>query len=145
WAATAGTISTSGLYTAPNAMPASSSVTVTATGPNGSAHAVVTLLPPTPAITSVGGNGQLPLGIFTTVITGTGFINTSIALLNGSPLSTTLSNGSLKVTGFHGQSGTASMTVANGTVTSPPFTVQIGVKNALVSAAAARRFLEQAA
>jgi hypothetical protein len=37
------------------------------------------------------------------------------------------------------------MTVSNGSVTSKQFAVQIGVANALVSSAAARRFLEQAA
>ena len=57
--------------------------TVTATGPNGTATATVTLIPPTPVITGVGSNGQLPLGIFSTTITGTGFTATSVALLNG--------------------------------------------------------------
>jgi uncharacterized protein (DUF1800 family) len=145
WTATAGTVASSGLYTAPAAMPSSSSVTVTATGPNGSATAMVTLLPPTPVITGVGGNAQLPLGIFTTSIAGTGFLNSSIANLNGTALSTMFLNGLLNITGFYGHSGTASLTVSNGAMTSQPFTVQIGVQNALVSAAAARRFLEQAA
>jgi uncharacterized protein (DUF1800 family) len=144
WAASAGSISTNGLYTAPTAMPTSSSLTVTATGPNGSASASVTLLPPAPVITAVG-SGQLPLGIFTASVTGTGFISSSVAKLNGTALSTTYSNGALTITGFSGQSGTASITVTNGALTSPPFAVQIGVPNALVSAAAARRFLEQAA
>jgi uncharacterized protein (DUF1800 family) len=144
WTATAGTVSSSGLYTAPNVLPASSSVTVTATGPNGSAKATVTLLPPTPVITSVG-SGPLPLGIFTTSVNGTGFISSSVAKLNGTPLSTTFSNGTLTATGFYGHSGTASLTVSNGTATSQPFSVQVGVQNAVVSPAAARRFLEQAA
>ncbi len=43
WTATAGTISAQGLYTAPAAMPTSSTVTVTATGAGGSASATVTL------------------------------------------------------------------------------------------------------
>ena len=145
WTATAGVVSATGLYTAPSNMPASAGVTVTAVGPNGSVNAAVTLLPPTPVITSVGGNGQLPLGIFTTGITGTGFLSSSVAKLNGTPLGTTFSNGSLTVTGFYGQSGTANMTVSNSSAISPPFPVQIGVQNAAVSAAAARRFLEQAA
>ena len=46
WSASAGTISSTGLYTAPATMPASASVTVTATGPNGSAPATVTLVAP---------------------------------------------------------------------------------------------------
>ncbi|MGD0629894.1 MAG: IPT/TIG domain-containing protein [Terracidiphilus sp.] len=48
WTATAGTVSSSGLYKAPATMPASSKVTVTATAPGGSASAVVTLLPVAP-------------------------------------------------------------------------------------------------
>ncbi len=43
WSATAGTVSTTGLYTAPSTLPASGTVTVTATGPGGSASATVTL------------------------------------------------------------------------------------------------------
>src|SRR6185312_12874052 len=97
-----------------------------------------------PVITSVG-NGQLPLGIFSATITGAGFLPTSTAQLNGAPLSTTYSNGSLNVTGFDGQSGQAGVTVSNGASVSQPFPVQVGIQNALVSTAAARRFLEQAA
>ncbi len=143
--ATAGTITSAGLYTAPATLPSSTSVTITATGPNGSASATVTLLPPTPVITAVGTNNTLPLGIFSTTITGTGFTTQSTAQLAGTPLSVAYSAGSLNVTGFFGQSGTANLTVANASVTSQPFAVQIGVPNALVSAAAARRFLEQSA
>jgi uncharacterized protein (DUF1800 family) len=144
WTATAGTVSTSGLYTAPASWPGSGNATVTATGPSGSASAVVTIVPPVPVITGVG-NGLLPLGIFTATIAGSGFIATSTAQLNGVTLATTYSAGALTVTGFYGQSGAAHVTVSNGSVTSQPFPVQIGVQNALVSAAAARRFLEQAA
>ena len=50
--------------------------TVTATGPNGSATATVTLIPPAPVITGVGSNGQLPLGFSPRPITGTGFLPT---------------------------------------------------------------------
>jgi uncharacterized protein (DUF1800 family) len=87
----------------------------------------------------------LPLGLFTTTIAGTGFTSSSIASLNGTPLGTTLSNGSLTVSGFASLSGAGQVTVSNGSATSLPFTVQIGVPNAQVSSAAARRFLEQAA
>jgi hypothetical protein len=145
WAATYGTVTTAGLYTAPSAMSSTGTDTVTATGPNGNAIATVTLIPPTPVITGVGSNGQLPLGIFTTTITGTGFTSSSVASLNGTPLGTTFSNGALAVTGFASLSGAGYMTVSNGSVTSQQFAVQIGVANALVSSAAARRFLEQAA
>jgi uncharacterized protein (DUF1800 family) len=148
WTATYGTVTAAGLYTAPAAMPSTGTDTVTAAGPNGSATATVTLIAPiapTPAITGAGSNGQLPLGIFNTTITGTGFTSSSVAALNGAPLGTAFSNGSLTVSGFASLSGAGQLTVSNGSATSPPFTVQIGVPNALVSSAAARRFLEQAA
>jgi hypothetical protein len=144
WTASVGTISTSGLYTAPAALPASSNVTITATGANGSASAAVTLIAPTPVIQSVG-SGTLPLGIFSTTITGTGFGVQSVAKLNGVPQLTVFLDGALSVSGFYGESGVANMTVSNGATSSAAFPVQIGVKNALASAAASRRFLEQAA
>ena len=145
WAATYGSVTTSGLYTAPSAMSSTGTDTVTATGPSGSGTATVTLIPPTPTITGVGSNGQLPLGIFTTTITGTGFIASSVASLNGTALGTAFSSGVLTVTGFASLSGPGNVTVSNGPATSAPFAVQIGAANALVSSAAARRFLEQAA
>jgi len=145
WAATHGSVTSAGFYTAPTALPATGTDAVTATGPNGTATATVTLIPPTPVITGVGASGQLPLGIFMTTIAGSGFTATSVALLNGSPLGTTLSGSTLNVTGFSGVSGVGNITVSNGSAVSPPFPVQIGVANAQVAAAAARRFLEQAA
>ena len=145
WAATYGTVTSAGLYTAPTVLPAAGADSVAATGPNGTATATVTLIPPTPVITGVGANGQLPLGIFTTSITGSGFAATSVAALNGTALGTTFSNGALTVTGFASVSGAGSITVSNGSAVSQPFPVYIGVPNAQVTAAAARRFLEQAA
>jgi uncharacterized protein (DUF1800 family) len=145
WAATYGSVTATGMYTAPAVLSATGTDTVTATGPNGSATATVTLIPPTPVITGVGSSGQLPLGIFTTTIAGTGFAATSIASLNGTALGTTFASGALTVTGFSSVSGPGSITVSNGSVTSKAFPVTIGVAGALVSSAAARRFLEQAA
>ncbi len=145
WTATYGTVTSSGLYTAPPAMSSTGTDSVTATGPNGNATATVTLIPSTPVITGVGSNGQLPLGIFTTTITGTGFTSSSVASLNGTLLGTTFSNGALTATGFSSLSGAGYITVSNGSVTSQPFAVQIGVPKAQVSSAAARRVLEEAA
>jgi len=145
WAAAHGTVTTAGLYTAPASLSTTGTDTVTATGVNGNATATVTLIPPTPVITGVGSNGQLPLGIFSSTVTGTGFIASSVALLNGTPLKTTFSGGTLTATGFSGASGSGSITVTNGSVVSKAFVVEIGVKNPQVSPAAARRFLEQAA
>ncbi len=52
WTATAGTVTTTGLYTAPSTMPASNTVTVTSTGPGGSASATVTLVNTAPQVIS---------------------------------------------------------------------------------------------
>jgi uncharacterized protein (DUF1800 family) len=145
WAAVYGSVTSAGMYTAPSVLSPTGTDTVAATGPNGTAAATVTLIPPTPVITGVGANGQLPLGIFSTTITGSGFGAASVAALNGTALGTTFSGGSLTVTGFASVSGLGNVTVSNGAAVSLPFPVQIGVPNALVSAAAARRFLEQAA
>jgi uncharacterized protein (DUF1800 family) len=146
WSALYGTISATGLYTAPAAMPASGKDTVSVSGLGGSASATVALVPPAPVITAAGTGGQLPLGIFSATVTGTGFINTSVVSINGSALTTTYSSPiSLTISGFVGQAGPGSLVVSNGSVVSAPFAVQVGVPNPQVSPAAARRFLEQAA
>ena len=107
---------------------------MTATGPNGAANATVTLIPPTPVITGVG-NGQLPLGIFSATITGTGFLASSVAQLNGTPLGTIYSSGALNVTGFYCTIRPGEHHCQQRFCTSQPFPVQIGVANAQVSAA----------
>ncbi len=145
WTATAGSIDNTGLYTAPAVMPASNAVTITATGPGGSGKANVTLIPNTPPqITSIN-PPSLPLGVFSLAVNGSGFITQSVVQLNGKALPTMLNNGVLTVTGFAGSVGQGNLTVVNGPLTSPQFPVQIGAANPLVSASAARRFLEQAA
>ncbi len=144
WVAIAGTVDSTGFYTAPATMTSSGTDTVSATGPNGTAAATVTLIPPAPSITSVSTN-PLPLGLFTATVTGTGFLATSVAKLNGSPLTSSLSNGALTISGFAAQSGSANLTISNGASTSLPYVVQVGIVNAKASSAAARRFLERAA
>jgi hypothetical protein len=146
WTATAGAIDSTGLYTAPAVMPAATSVTITATGPGGSGKATVTLIPSTPpAITGIN-PPSLPLGVFSFTVQGSGFIAQSVAQLNGKALPTTFVNANtLNVTGFAGVTGQGSLTVVNGPLVSPALPVQIGVANPLVSASAARRFLEQGA
>ncbi len=145
WTAMYGSVTSAGMYTAPAVLPSTGSDSVAATGPTGTATATVTLIPPTPTITGVGTNGQLLLGVFGASITGTGFAATSTATLNGTALGTTFSAGALTVTGFASVSGAGSVTVSNGSAASQPFPVYVGVPNAQVSSAAARRFLEQAA
>ena len=127
-------------------MPASGTDTVTASNSTGHSAATITLVSNVaPTISSIG-TSPLPLGIFSTTVTGAGFTAGSVASLNGIALTTTFgSASSLNVSGFAGPASSGNLTVANGPVVSQPFTVSIGVQNPQVSASAARRFLEQAA
>jgi uncharacterized protein (DUF1800 family) len=145
WSAVAGSITPSGLYTAPAVVSASGTDTITATGPGGKGTAIVTLLSRVPAIQTLNPSA-LALGSFAATITGTGFTAQSTATLGGLPLiigaQTTTS---LSVSGFAPTTGMVGLIVSNGSTSSSPLSVQVGNPNALVSAAAARRFLEQAA
>jgi hypothetical protein len=145
WSAAAGSITTAGLYTAPASMTASGTDTVKATGPGGTGTAIVTLQNyPPPAVTSLS-PAALPLGSFTATIAGSGFVATSGVTLGGTALTVTShSASSLNVSGFASTTGMVNLIVSNGSTSSAPFAVQVGNPNAQVSAAAARRFLEQA-
>jgi uncharacterized protein (DUF1800 family) len=146
WSAVSGTVTATGLYKAPAAMPASGTDTVTAKNTAGQSAATVTLVSNVPPTISSIGMSPLPLGVFSTTVTGSGFTAASVAELNGVALTTTFgSASSITVSGFAGPGSSGSLTVANGAVVSQPFTVPIGVQNPVVSASAARRFLEQAA
>jgi hypothetical protein len=146
WAATAGSITNAGLYTAPAVMPASPTATITASGPGGQGTATVTLISNIPPVIQSLSAPSLPLGVFSATITGSGFIAQSAASLNGSAMVTSFVNGTtLNVTGFASGGGMQNITVANGAIVSQPFSVQVGVPNPLLTASAARRFLEQAA
>ncbi len=105
----------------------------------------MTLVPPAPVITGVGTNGQLPLGIFSATISGSGFISTSVASLNGVALSTAYSAGSLSVTGFSAVSGTANIVVTNDLYRRSPSRCRSAWRTLWYRRTAARRFLEQAA
>lgn len=88
-----GTISSSGLYTAPASLPTPSSVTVSAASqadPTKSASVMVSLAYPAPTLTS-STPSLVAAGAPNTVltITGTNYFSTSIVNLNGSPLATT--------------------------------------------------------
>jgi uncharacterized protein (DUF1800 family) len=146
WSALYGSVTSAGLYTAPTSMPSSGTDTVTASGPGGTGTAIVTLQNyPAPAITSLN-PAALPLGSFTATITGTGFTAQSTAALGSTPLIVTAQTAtSLAVSGLASTTGMLNLIVSNGSAASAPIAVQVGNPNALVSAAAARRFLEQAA
>jgi uncharacterized protein (DUF1800 family) len=147
WSAVSGSVTSAGLYTAPSTMPASGTDKVTAVGPGGTGAAIVTLqsLTPTPTIQTLNPS-SLPLGAFTAIVTGTGFTPQSTASLGGTPVIIgAQSPTSLSVSGFASTTGLLNLIVSNGSASSIPLPVQVGNPNALVSAAAARRFLEQAA
>ncbi len=146
WSAVSGTVSSTGLYTAPSAMPASGTDTVTATNSAGQSTANIALQTNVAPTVLSTGLSPLPLGVFTTTVTGTGFIATSAAKLNGLPLAVTyIDPATLKITGFAGPASTENLTVNNGPLVSAPLAVPVGVQNPLASVSAARRFLEQAA
>jgi hypothetical protein len=96
-----------------------------------------------PHIDSIG-NEQLPLGIFNTVVNGTGFGEGSVVRMNGAVVPAKLVKGALNVSGFYGKAETVKLTVSNGSMVSDPVEVRVGVANAKASPVAARRFLEQA-
>ena len=146
WSATYGSVTSAGLYTAPATMPASGTDTVTASGAGSTGTASITLQNyPAPTLTSIN-PGTLPLGVISASITGTGFTPQSTATLGATPLIVgSTSPTSLSVSGFASISGPVNLIVSNGAAFSAPLSVQVGIPNAQVSAAAARRFLEQAA
>ena len=93
WSVTgAGSISTSGVYTAPTVMPTSAAVTITATlvsNPAITASYQLNLINPTPVITSASLAG-LPAGNTTTVtLTGTGFVAGTTFTATGGTVTTT--------------------------------------------------------
>jgi len=146
WSAVSGTVTANGLYSAPATIPSSGTDTVTAKNSSGQSTATVTLVSNVAPTISAIGTSPLPLGVFSTTVAGSGFTAASVAQLNGVPLTTAFSNtSSITVSGFAGPASSGNLTVANGSVVSQPFAVQIGVQNAQVSPSAARRFLEQAA
>jgi uncharacterized protein (DUF1800 family) len=88
----AGTITSAGLYSAPAAMPANPSVTVTATlvsEPSVSASYTLTLLYPAPVVTGVSPTVLVPGTTNTVKVGGSGFTAGSSILINGSPVATT--------------------------------------------------------
>ncbi len=145
WAADFGTVSSTGLYTAPAIWPRLGADRIYVNGPQGAATASVTIPPPTPVITAVGNGGQIPLGLFSVTVQGTGLSSASVAVIRGASVPTTLVGKELRITGFFNKPGPATVTVSNRTAVGAPFPVQIGLTSPKASPAAARRFLEQAA
>jgi hypothetical protein len=101
WSAVSGTISSAGLYKAPTTVPASGSDTVKATSTQDSTKsgsAVITVTPPNNPVPSISGlaPSSVVAGTNDTAVTisGTGFVNTSSAALDGTALTTTFGSSS---------------------------------------------------
>jgi hypothetical protein len=114
--ATVGTISASGVYSAPSAMPAAGTVTikaVCAADSSATAAATLTLWNPSPTLGSLSPQ-SFATGAFTLTINGSNFVNGAQVLFAGTALSTTfVSATKLTATGSALTAGTFSVTVQN--------------------------------
>jgi len=112
--ATVGTISASGVYSAPSAMPAAGTVTikaVSAADSSASATATLTLWNPSPTLSSVSPQ-SFATGAFTLTINGGNFVNGAQVLFAGAALSTSfVSATKLTATGSALTAGTFPVTV----------------------------------
>ena len=152
WAASSGTITSAGVFTAP---AAAATVTITATSAtnssvSGTATVTVVNAFTQPAITSLSPT-SLPFGPYSLTVNGSNFTTGATISIGGTALQTTFVNAQQLtckgVTLASQQGTTANLTVTNGSpgnLVSTPVSVAIGVQNPQVSATAAMRFLEQA-
>jgi uncharacterized protein (DUF1800 family) len=146
-----GTISASGLYTAPPVLtPGATQLTIGAPSvedpASNNAPSFVSLLSNLPVVTSVLPT-PVPVGNFTIAVSGQNFLNGAQVIFGGTMLTTTyISATSLSASGTSSTAGTAAVQVINpgsGSPTSNTVQVQVGSGNSAVTAAAAARFLEQ--
>ena len=126
-----GTISSSGVYTAPSTVPSSNTVTVRAVSSadaNAAGSSAVTLQNPAPVLSSIAPT-SVPAGAFAITVYGSGFVSGAEALLAGAPLATTfVSSTQLTATGSEASSGTFSVAVMNpnpGSATSASQNLQV--------------------
>jgi uncharacterized protein (TIGR03437 family) len=147
---TVGTISSTGVYTAPADLPSPAAVTVTAVSqiyPVAEANVTVNLQNPIPAVTSVTPNPVNP-GAATITVNGTGFAKGATIVFAGAAMTTTfVSDTQLTATGTIAMpvGRLAALKVTNpnpGTATSTPLAlpIRLAVENMPYSAAV--RFLE---
>jgi len=130
---TLGTISATGLYTAPEFPPAPNTITISAVenaDSSKSGKSAVTLLNPTPLLSAVSPT-SIPVGAFSLTLTGSHFAPGATVYLGTTALMTTLdSSTQLTATGMAttAQVGTAAVSVTNpnpGTATSGKINIQI--------------------
>ena len=129
--AATGTISSSGAYTAPNTVPGSGSVTVTAVSSadaTAAGSSAVTLQNPVPVLTSIAPT-SVPAGAIAITVNGSGFVSGAEVLLAGAPLATTFVSASqLTATGSESSAGTFAVAVMNpnpGSATSASQNLQV--------------------
>jgi uncharacterized protein (DUF1800 family) len=149
--ATAGTIDSTGLYTAPTILPAPNTVTINAAltiGTQTPGNSTVTLLNPIPVLNGVL-NSPIAVGPFYIVLTGSNFVPGSTVSFGGTTLTTTYSsNGELAATGTatSAQLGSVPVTVQNpdpGSASSSAVNATVVAPNPVVAPEVADRFLEQ--
>jgi hypothetical protein len=113
---TTGTINSSGLYTAPAALPNPNSLTIQATSSadsSASGSSSVALLNPTPVLTSINPT-SMNVGALSLTVTGSNFVNGAQVLLAGTPLTTTFVNSTqLTATGTASAPGLFAISVSN--------------------------------
>ena len=110
-----GTISSTGLYTAPPTPPAQNPVTVQATASDGKTIGIAYVLiePLGPTLTSVSPN-PVNVGSYNATIVGTGFLTGARVVAGPAALSTTLvSSTQLTINGYQGSAGSVPFSVTN--------------------------------
>jgi hypothetical protein len=114
--AATGTISSTGVYTAPAVLPSLNSVTiqaVSAAASSAAGQSAVTLWNPTPVIASVSPM-SITAGSFSITITGSNFVSGAQVQLAGAALTTTFTSSTqLGATGSESAAGTYAITVVN--------------------------------
>jgi hypothetical protein len=113
---TTGTISSSGLYTAPATLPNPNTITIQAASSadsSASGSSNVTLLNPTPILSSIN-PASVNVGALSLTVNGSNFLSGSQILLAGNPLATTFVNSSqLTATGTASTVGIFAISVSN--------------------------------
>jgi hypothetical protein len=114
--AATGTISSTGVYTAPATLPSPNSVTIqaaSAADSSSTGQSAVTLWNPTPVIASVSPM-SITAGSFSITITGSNFVNGAQVQLAGGVLTTTFTSSTqLSATGSEATAGMYAITVVN--------------------------------
>ncbi len=145
-----GTIDVNGNYAAPDILPSTNTVTITATSvadPTKKGTATVSFINPVPVLTSITPS-TIGTGAFQISLNGTGFVNTSTVSFGGTALQVTYASPLLiTAVGNVATAGDVTVSVSNpapGGGSSAGVVVHVTTSGSPVSSAAADRFLEQA-